>query len=177
VNRSTSASSYGTEIGNTTTTSFTDNVGLVADTSYYYWIRAYNAFGQSDYSGYDTGYMSSTGDGDGDGDGDGGGCFIATATYGSPMHPYVETLRDFRDKYLVSNKVGREFVDYYYKYSPSVANIIARSKPLKVIVRIHLVPIIVLSYSMVHFGPIATGVILVLILILPIFLILFHRRN
>ena len=104
-------------------------------------------------------------------------CFISTAAYGSPLHPYVETLRDFRDKYLVSNTLGRKFVDLYYQYSPFIANIIAGSKPLKVIVRIHLVPIIVLSYSMVHLGPIITGGGLLFILVLPIFFMLALRRR
>ena len=104
-------------------------------------------------------------------------CFIATAAYGSPLHPYVETLRDFRDRYFVSNKLGSKFVDLYYKYSPSVANTIARSKPLKVIVRIHLVPIIILSYSMVHLGPIITGVIIIFVFMLPFFFVMFNRRK
>jgi len=30
-----------------------------------------------------------------------GGCFIATTAYGSKLHPYVETLRSFRDTYLM----------------------------------------------------------------------------
>jgi uncharacterized repeat protein (TIGR02543 family)/uncharacterized delta-60 repeat protein len=107
--------------------------------------------------------------GDGDEDGKAGGCFIATAAYGSPLHPHVDVLRDFRDKYLMSNKLGCEFIDFYYKYSPFLANIIARSKPLKVTVRIHLVPIIVLSYSMGHLGPIITGGVLLFILGIPIF--------
>jgi len=116
-----------------------------------------------------------------DGDGGGGGdglCFIATAAYSSPSHPYVKILRDFRDIYLLSNKAGRELVDLYYKYSPSVANLVARSEPLKVIVRIHLVPIIVLSYSMVHLGPITTAVILLPFLVLPLLLVrLIKRKN
>jgi uncharacterized delta-60 repeat protein len=117
-------------------------------------------------------------DGDGgDEDGGGGFCFIATATYGSPFHPYVETLRDFRDKYLMSNKLGRKFVDLYYKYSPFIADLIARNKRLRIIVRIQLVPIIVLSYSMVHLGPVITGGMFLCILVLPIFLISFLYRD
>ena len=104
-------------------------------------------------------------------------CFIATAAYGSPLHPYVKILRDFRDKYLVSNKLGREFVDLYYKYSLFVANIIARNKPLKVVVRIHLAPIIIFSYSIIHLGPIITGGILLFILVLSVFLMSVLRRK
>jgi len=95
-------------------------------------------------------------------------CFIATATYGSPLHPYVNVLRDFRDKYLMPNKLGRKFVDLYYKYSPFVANLIAKQKSLRVIVQINLTPFVVFSYSMVHLGPIFTGGILILVLVFPI---------
>jgi uncharacterized delta-60 repeat protein len=109
----------------------------------------------------------------GDG-GDGGGCFITTAAYGSPFHPHVETLRDFRDKYLLPNKLGRKFVDFYYKYSPFVANLIAKQKSLRVIVQINLTPFVVFSYSMVHLGPLVTGGILILVLVFPIFSF-FHR--
>jgi len=106
--------------------------------------------------------------GDEDGGGKKGGCFIATAAYGSLLHPYVKVLRDFRDRYLLPSKLGRKFVDFYYKYSPFLANIIARSESLKVIVGIHLVPFIVLSYSMIHLGPITTAGIFLFVLVLPI---------
>jgi len=104
-------------------------------------------------------------------------CFIATATYGSPLHPSVKTLRDFRDRYLMPSKLGRALVNLYYKYSPLVANLIAKHKALKVAVRISLLPVIAFSYSMIHFGPIITVVILVFIFALPIALITFIRKK
>ncbi|MCK4821760.1 hypothetical protein KA005_38695, partial [bacterium] len=45
------------------------------------------------------------------GDGKKNGCFIATAAYGSLLHPYVKILRDFKDKYLMSSGVGQALVD------------------------------------------------------------------
>ncbi len=104
-------------------------------------------------------------------------CFIATAAYGSPLHSYVRILRDFKDKYLMPSKLGRVLINFYYKYSRSVADLIVKHKVLKVAVRINLLPLIALSYSMLHFGPIMTAVMLVLIFIFPIFFILFCRRK
>jgi len=124
-----------------------------------------------------TGNFSRTATTDEDETGKKGGCFIATATYGSPLHPYVDTLRDFRDTYLMPNKLGRSLVDLYYKYSPFIADFIAKHKALKVLVRISLFPMVAFSYSMVHFGPIITAVMLAFIFILPIFPISFFWRK
>lgn len=124
-----------------------------------------------------TANFSAVSTGDGDGDGKKSGCFIATATYGSPFHPYVKILRDFRDKYLMPGKLGRKLVELYYKYSPYFADLIVKNKVLKVVVRINLLPLVVLGYAMVYFGPIITAVIFVFIFILPIFLILFVRKK
>jgi subtilisin family serine protease len=70
-------------------------------------------------------------------------CFIATAAYGSSMHPYVESLREFRDKHLLTNYLGRKFVDTYYKYSPPVAEVIKNSEFLKAVTRIVLTPVVI----------------------------------
>ncbi len=104
-------------------------------------------------------------------------CFIATAAYDSPLHPHVKILRDFRDTYLMPNKHGRVLVYFYYKYSPFIAEFIAKHKVLKFAVRINLLPLVAFSYSMVHFGPIITSVILVFIFMLPLFLISFLRKR
>jgi hypothetical protein len=104
-------------------------------------------------------------------------CFIATAAYESPLHPHVEILRDFRDIYLLPSKFGRALVNLYYKYSPSAAELIGKNKILRVMVRTNLLPFVALSYSMLHFGPVITAVMLLLILLIPIFLIRFQRRS
>jgi hypothetical protein len=120
-----------------------------------------------------TANFTSTSNGDGDGGGK-KGCFIATAAYGSPLHPHLDTLRDFRDKYLMPNGLGRELVELYYRYSPSIASFIGRHKLLKAAVRINLLPVIALSFLMVNFGPAATAVLLVFMLVFPIFFIRFY---
>ncbi len=112
-----------------------------------------------------------------EGGGNGGGCFIATAIYGSSLHPYVEILRDFRDEYLMPYKLGRKLVDFYNKSSPFLADIIAKHKVLKVFVRIHLMPVVVFCYSMVHLGPIITEGIFLLVIGLPVFFLYFYRRE
>jgi uncharacterized repeat protein (TIGR02543 family) len=118
-----------------------------------------------------------------DDDGGGGdakkGCFIATAAYGTPIHPHLDILRDFRDKYLVRSSFGRKLVELYYRYSPSIAHFIARHKVLKIAVRINLLPLIMFSYSIVHFGPLATAIVLVFMLVFPILFIRFYptRRS
>ena len=111
--------------------------------------------------------------GDEDGGG-GGGCFIATAAYGSPLHPHLDTLRDFRDKYLMPNGFGRKFVELYYRYSPGIASFIAGHKLLKVAVRINLLPVIALSFLMVNFGPVATAVALIFMLVFSILFMRFY---
>jgi len=104
-------------------------------------------------------------------------CFIATAAYGSPMHPHLDILRDFRDKYLMPSKVGRKFVEFYYEYSPWAASFISKHKVLKVVVRIHLLPVVLFCYSMIHFGPMITSAMIFFILIIQMFLIVRYRRG
>ena len=82
------------------------------------------------------------------GSGGGGGCFIATAAYGSPIHPYVKILRQFRDQYLLNTVWGREFVSFYYKHSPMIADLISRGPLLRVITQIVLIYFVVFCYAL-----------------------------
>ncbi len=107
----------------------------------------------------------------------GGGCFIATAAFGSPMERHVGILRDFRDQYLHSCQFGRKFISTYYRYSPPVAHLISKDETLKTVVRIGLLPLVAVSYAMLHFGPTLTLTIIALLLIPPIFLVSFHRSR
>lgn len=104
-------------------------------------------------------------------------CSISSTTYNSPLYPYMDILRDFRNTYLLPSKLGRKMVNLYYKYSPFVAYLIAKHKPLKFAAQISLIPMIAFSYSMLHFGPVITAVILILLLVLSVFLTSFFRRK
>ncbi len=76
------------------------------------------------------------------GGGGGGGCFIATVTYGSYLDPHVSVLRNFRDRYLLTNAAGRVLVEFYYKNSPPVADFIGRYKTLRTVTRWALTPVV-----------------------------------
>ncbi len=86
----------------------------------------------------------------GGGGGGGGGCFIATAAFGSPLAGQVEILRQFRDRYLLTNDLGRKFVSWYYLSGPAAANYI-KDKPLvKAAVRLALYPLIGFSLMLIN---------------------------
>lgn len=86
------------------------------------------------------------------GGGGGGGCFIATAAFGSGLAAKVVLLKEFRDRFLLTNGPGTRFVNLYYQYSPPVARFIARHDTLRAIVRVLLYPFIAFAYVMLHTG-------------------------
>ena len=102
-----------------------------------------------------------------------GGCFIATAAFGSPMVGQVEILRQFRDRYLLTNHPGQKFVAWYYRNGPAAANYI-KGKPLaKAAIRVALYPLIGFSFLLIYgYLPfVAAG------LLLTVFLFLRFNRS
>lgn len=110
--------------------------GLTPDTKYY--LRAYAKVGNTVYYGDQIVFETAS------------ACFIATAAYGSILHPAVGVLRDFRDRYLQTNNFGRQVVAWYYTHSPSVADKIAASDGFRLITRLALVPVIFISWLLLH---------------------------
>jgi len=73
-------------------------------------------------------------------------CFIATAAYGMPLHEDMDALRAFRDEYLMTNPLGRAFVEIYYATSPPIADVIRTNEGLGTAVRDGLVkPLVYVS--------------------------------
>jgi hypothetical protein len=75
-------------------------------------------------------------------------CFIATAAYGTPLAGEVGILSDFRDRYLLTNRMGTAFVRTYYQFSPPIARFIANHEPLRAAVRVVLTPIVAIARGM-----------------------------
>lgn len=53
-------------------------------------------------------------------------CFIATAVYGTYDCPEVRVLRRWRDTFLITSGVGRQFVRSYYATSPTVVGVFGK---------------------------------------------------
>jgi tetratricopeptide (TPR) repeat protein len=49
-------------------------------------------------------------------------CFVVTATMGSPAHPYVTHLQDFRERVLRTNSTGRLLIGIYNSIGPLAAD-------------------------------------------------------
>jgi hypothetical protein len=84
--------------------------------------------------------------------GSSGSCFIATAAYGSPLAPYVKILSKFRDRFLLTNGMGRYFVHFYYTHSPPMANFIKKHDDLRAIARLILIPLVGISWLALKAG-------------------------
>ena len=78
--------------------------------------------------------------------GNGGGCLIATATYGSEMTTEVQQLRELRDNQLLQTESGTtfmsEFNEFYYSFSPIIADYERENPLFKETVKLAITPMI-----------------------------------
>jgi len=77
---------------------------------------------------------------------EGGGCLIATAAFGSEMAPQVQFLREIRDNTVMTTQSGTafmaEFNQFYYSFSPYVADYERENPVFKEIVKVTLTPML-----------------------------------
>jgi len=104
-------------------------------------------------------------------------CFIATAAYGTPMAKEIGILREFRDKYLLTNPLGQALVDFYYKVSPPMAEFITEHPSLKPIVRAGLLPAVAMSAIAVNTTPVEKMVIVGLLVLVSVAVVIWAARR
>lgn len=77
---------------------------------------------------------------------EGGGCLIATAAYGSELAPQIQQLRELRDNSLLQTQSGiifmSSFNDFYYSFSPIVADYERENPVLKESIKLLITPMI-----------------------------------
>jgi peptidyl-prolyl cis-trans isomerase B (cyclophilin B) len=75
-----------------------------------------------------------------------GGCLIATATFGSEMAPQVQFLREIRDNTVLQTESGTSFMagfnQFYYSFSPTIADYERENPAFKEAVKITLTPLL-----------------------------------
>jgi hypothetical protein len=76
----------------------------------------------------------------------GGGCLIATAAFGSELTPQVQLLREIRDNMVLQTKSGSIFMtgfnQFYYSFSPAVADYERDNTTFKEAVKLILTPLL-----------------------------------
>ena len=90
-----------------------------------------------------------------------GGCLIATATFGSEMAPQVQFLRELRDNTVLQTESGANFMSgfnqFYYLFSPAVADYERENPLFKEVVKVTLTPLLtsltLLQYADINSEP------------------------
>jgi hypothetical protein len=141
------------------------NVGMIHDGKRYMFFP-YTQYMQSTIVDVATDIPISGG---GASDGDGDDCFIATAAYGTSLHPHLGLLREFRERYLRTSSAGRLFLSIYERYGPSLAALINRYDILKGLTRIALLPVLGLCILILHTGPLPLAAFSVALFVLVVY--------
>ena len=87
----------------------------------------------------------------------GGGCLIATAAFGSELSPQIQFLREIRDNIVLQTESGTSFMagfnQFYYSFSPAVADYERENLVFKETVKIMLTPLLT-SLTLLHYADI-----------------------
>jgi hypothetical protein len=89
----------------------------------------------------------------------------------------IQILREFRDEYLLTNPLGRTFVDSYYRVSPPIADFITDHPSLKPVVRAALVPAVAMSTVVVNTTPAEKMIIIGLLALATVAVIIWAIRR
>ncbi len=90
-----------------------------------------NAFGEVERVAVESSARSGVSPG---GTGGKSGCFVVTATFGTPYAPQVAHFRRFRDDFLLPHPFGRAFIRLYYRWGPGFASLVRRHPRLRLAV-------------------------------------------
>ena len=75
-----------------------------------------------------------------------GGCLIATAAFGSELTSQVQFLREIRDNTVLQTQSGTSFMagfnQFYYSFSPAIADYERENPAFKEVVKITLTPLL-----------------------------------
>jgi hypothetical protein len=96
----------------------------------------------------------------------GGGCLIATATFDSEMASQVQLLREIRDNQLMKTISGKSFMtgfnQFYYSFSPYVADMERENPVFKGMIKIGITPLLstlsVMSFAETEYEVLVYGV-------------------
>ena len=139
-----------------------ENVTTYSDTglsyyrTYYYRISSYNDAADSDYTSE---VSATTEDYETE-------CFLATAAYGSPLNRHIRMIRGFRDRYLMSNALGKAIIDIYYALSPKAAHFIRGHDSIRTSLQFAIIPLAWLCWLSLNTNQTSTVVFILLLLVL-----------
>ena len=80
-------------------------------------------------------------------------CCTATAAFGTPMARGIGILREFRDEFLLTNRMGTILAALYYRVSPPIVDFITEHPSLKPVVRAGLAPAVAMTTMAVNTTP------------------------
>jgi hypothetical protein len=93
------------------------------------------------------------------------------------MAEEIQILREFRDEYLLTNPLGQALVDFYYRVSPPIAELITEHPSLKPIMRVGLLPVVAMSTVAINTTPAEKTAIVGLLVLVSVALAVWSTRR